>query len=164
MSKYLQTMISPQGEMVITASDRGITSIAFADQIKEEILSTAYANEPSDLTQAACEQLTAYFSKQLTHFSLPLDAKGTHFQQAVWAALALIDYGDTKSYQDIANAIGNPKAVRAVGLANGKNPIAIVVPCHRVIGKNNRLTGYAGGVDKKQYLLKLEGAQGVLWD
>lgn len=160
MSKYLQTVMSPQGKLVITASDKGITSIVFAHQT-EEALRAGHANE---LTQAACEQLTAYFSKQLTRFSLPLDAKGTHFQQTVWAALASIEYGNTKSYQDIANAIGNPKAVRAVGLANGKNPIAIVVPCHRVIGKNNRLTGYAGGVDKKQYLLKLEGAQGVLWD
>ena len=160
MDKYLQTMMSPQGKLMITASDKGITSIVFAHQT-EEALRAEHANE---LTQAACAQLTAYFSKQLTRFSLPLDAKGTHFQQTVWAALASIEYGNTKSYQDIANAIGNPKAVRAVGLANGKNPIAIVVPCHRVIGKNNRLIGYAGGVDKKQYLLKLEGAQGVLWD
>jgi methylated-DNA-[protein]-cysteine S-methyltransferase len=160
VDKYLQTMMSPQGKLLITASEKGVTSITFADQT-EEALRTGHANE---LTQAACEQLTAYFSKQLTRFSLPLDAKGTHFQQTVWAALASIEYGNTKSYQDIANAIDNPKAVRAVGLANGKNPIAIVVPCHRVIGKNNRLTGYAGGVDKKQYLLKLEGAQGVLWD
>lgn len=163
MGKYLQTMMSPQGELVITASDRGITSIAFVGQ-SEDIVRKAYAGEPNVFTQAACEQLTAYFSKQLTHFSLPLDVKGTDFQQAVWGVLTSIAYGATKSYQDIANAIGNPKAVRAVGLANGKNPIAIVVPCHRVIGKNNRLTGYAGGVDKKQYLLKLEGAQGVLWD
>jgi len=160
VDKYLQTMMSPQGKLMITASDKGITSIVFARQT-EEALRAKHANE---LTQAACAQLTAYFSKQLTRFSLPLDAQGTHFQQTVWAALASIEYGNTKSYQDIANAIGNPKAVRAVGLANGKNPIAIVVPCHRVIGKNNRLIGYAGGVDKKQYLLKLEGAQGVLWD
>ena len=163
MSKYLQTMTSPQGKLAITASDKGITSIAFIHQ-EDASFETAPANKPNALTQSACEQLTAYFSKQLTQFSLPLDAKGTHFQQAVWTALMSIAYGATKSYQDIANAIGNPKAVRAVGLANGKNPIAIVVPCHRVIGKNSRLTGYAGGLDKKQYLLKLEGAQGVLWD
>ncbi|HBL20422.1 MAG TPA: cysteine methyltransferase, partial [Alteromonas mediterranea] len=81
----------------------------------------------------------------------------------VWTALLQVQYGDTASYLDIAKTIGNPKAVRAVGMANGRNPIAIVVPCHRIIGSNKTLTGYAGGLSRKQYLLNLEGAQGVLW-
>ena len=113
--------------------------------------------------QEACKQLNGYFSGTLTQFDLPLAAKGTPFQHQVWQALGEIKYGDTASYADIANAIENPKAVRAVGMANGKNPIAIVVPCHRVIGSNNTLTGYAGGLSRKQFLLNLEGAQGVLW-
>lgn len=89
-------------------------------------------------------------------FQLPLAAKGTEFQQQVWQALKTIPYGETWSYQQLAEAIGNPKAVRAVGLANGKNPISVIVPCHRVIGKKGKLTGYAGGLDRKAALLKLE--------
>lgn len=89
---------------------------------------------------------------------MPLAAKGTPFQMQVWQALTTIPYGETWSYQDLANAIGNPKAVRAVGLANGKNPISVIVPCHRVIGKNGKLTGYAGGVERKKKLLSLEQA------
>jgi len=102
--------------------------------------------------------------KSVTETNMPIDVKGTEFQTSVWKALQNIPYGQTVSYLDIAKTIGNPKAVRAVGLANGKNPIAIVVPCHRVIGSNRTLTGYAGGLARKQFLLNLEGAQGGLWD
>lgn len=115
------------------------------------------------ITDEACRQLEAYFDGQLHEFDLPLAPKGTEFQNQVWRALQQVKYGETASYLDIAKAIGNPKAVRAVGMANGRNPIAIVVPCHRIIGSNRTLTGYAGGLPRKQYLLNLEGAQGVLW-
>jgi methylated-DNA-[protein]-cysteine S-methyltransferase len=101
-------------------------------------------------------QLEEYFAGLRNEFDLPLAAAGTDFQTQVWHALTTIPYGETWSYQELANAIGNPKAVRAVGLANGKNPISIVVPCHRVIGKSGKLTGYAGGVERKQRLLALE--------
>ncbi|PFG58622.1 methylated-DNA-[protein]-cysteine S-methyltransferase [Vibrio sp. ES.051] len=101
-------------------------------------------------------QLNEYFCGLRNEFDLPLAATGTDFQNQVWLALTTIPYGETWSYQDLANAIGNPKAVRAVGLANGKNPLSIVVPCHRVIGKSGKLTGYAGGLECKQRLLALE--------
>jgi methylated-DNA-[protein]-cysteine S-methyltransferase len=100
--------------------------------------------------------LSEYFAQKRKHFQLPLAAKGTNFQQGVWAALCNIEYGQTASYLDIATNVGNPKACRAVGAANGKNPIAIVVPCHRIIGSNGTLTGYAGGMNRKSYLLALE--------
>ncbi|MDK9759604.1 methylated-DNA--[protein]-cysteine S-methyltransferase, partial [Vibrio sp. D173a] len=101
-------------------------------------------------------QLDGYFSGKLNNFSIPVAAEGTPFQQSVWQALMRIPFGETWSYQQLADEIGNPKAVRAVGLANGKNPVSIIVPCHRVIGKNGKLTGYAGGVERKSALLKLE--------
>ena len=105
----------------------------------------------------AIEQLNRYFSGETIQFSVPIAAKGTPFQQSVWQALTTIPYGETWSYAQLADAIGNPKAVRAVGLANGKNPVSVIVPCHRVIGKNGKLTGYAGGVERKQRLLVIEG-------
>ena len=108
-------------------------------------------------------QLKAYFSGKLRSFDVPVQGAGTDFQQEVWRALLDVPYGETRSYGEIANSIGNPKAVRAVGAANGRNPIAIVVPCHRVIGSDGTLTGFGGGLPRKQYLLNLEGAgQGEL--
>ena len=102
------------------------------------------------------EQFTAYFAGKLQQFDLPMAAKGTPFQQTVWNALCDIPYGETVSYLEIAQAIGNPKAVRAVGAANGRNPLSIIVPCHRVIGRCGDLTGYAGGIPIKRWLLALE--------
>jgi O-6-methylguanine DNA methyltransferase len=137
--------------MAISADEEGITSIRFVSE------STAEAS-PSDLTQACCEQLEAYFEGRLTTFSVPLNPSGTAFQQQVWRQLQTIPYGHTISYGDIADGIGKPTASRAVGMANGKNPLTIIVPCHRVIGSNGKLTGYAGGLTRKQFLLALEGA------
>lgn len=102
------------------------------------------------------EQFAAYFAGSLQQFDLPLAARGTPFQQAVWHALGDIPYGETVSYLEIAQAIGNPKSVRAVGAANGRNPLSIIVPCHRVIGRSGELTGYAGGIPIKRWLLELE--------
>jgi methylated-DNA-[protein]-cysteine S-methyltransferase len=103
-------------------------------------------------------QLRRYFERDLRAVRLPLDLQGTPFQLDVWNALCAIPYGETRSYGDLARTIGRPAAVRAVGLANGRNPVSIIVPCHRVIGSNGSLTGYGGGLDRKKYLLDLEAA------
>ena len=121
-------------------------------QPKEEI----YQETP--VIKEAFRQLSEYFSGNRKTFNLPLLLKGTDFQKQVWQALLKIPFGETRSYKQIAEAIGNPKAVRAVGMANNKNPLLIVVPCHRVIGANGKLVGYAVGLDKKEYLLRLEGS------
>ena len=109
-------------------------------------------------TRPCVKQLEEYFAGERRRFDLPLDLRGTDFQQRCWQALLKIPYGETRSYADIARAIGQPSAVRAVGLANGQNPVAIVVPCHRVIGSDGSLTGYGGGLEIKRKLLELEGA------
>ena len=111
---------------------------------------------PEGLLAEAVRQLHAYFAGELRDFDLPLELEGTDFQLRVWNALRTIGYGETRSYAEIAGAIGAPKAVRAVGAANGRNPVSIVVPCHRVIGANGRLTGYGGGLPLKKRLLDME--------
>ena len=110
----------------------------------------------TELIKESYRQLTEYLSGKRKEFNLPLLLKGTSFQKQVWEELMNIPFGETRSYKQIAEAIGNPKAVRAVGMANNKNPLLIVVPCHRVIGANGKLVGYAVGLDKKEFLLKLE--------
>ena len=144
-SSYFQT---PIGILEVLASKEAILSILFVDHMGESF--------PNKVTKKAQQQLEEYFQGTRREFDLPLDAGGTKFQQSVWHKLTKIEYGTNCSYRDIANAIDNPKAVRAVGSANGKNPMTIVVPCHRVIGTNGSLTGYAFGVDKKAWLLKHE--------
>lgn len=148
MTIYKETLQSPIGELEITAAETGIQSIYFVDQASKPA--------PNPLTQMAVEQLEEYFSGQRTDFDLPLAPIGTAFQQRVWQRLCMINYGDTCSYTDIANAINKPKAVRAVGAANGRNPLTIVVPCHRVVGRDGSLTGYAFGIQRKAWLLKHE--------
>lgn len=146
---------SPHGQMTLQANEDGLLGAWFAIQTTQpQDLGTYSDNHP--ILSEAVRQLEEYFSGKRTQFALPLAAKGTAFQQAVWQALCRIPFGETRSYQQLADEIGNPKAVRAVGLANGKNPISVIVPCHRVIGKNGQLTGYAGGVETKQRLLELE--------
>jgi len=112
--------------------------------------------QETSLIQEAFRQLTEYLKGKRKAFELPLNPKGTDFQKRVWRALCEIPYGETRSYKQIAEAIGNPKAVRAVGMANNRNPITIVVPCHRVIGANGKLVGYGGGLEMKEFLLRLE--------
>jgi methylated-DNA-[protein]-cysteine S-methyltransferase len=119
-------------------------------------------NEQPVVRETLC-QLAAYFAGELRDFNLPLDPKGTDFQVAVWKALLAIPYGETRSYRDIASAIGKPAAVRAVGTANGSNPIAIIVPCHRVIGSSGKLVGYGGGLPMKRMLLDLETEHAYLF-
>ncbi len=148
---------SPYGQMTLQANEDGLLGAWFEIQTTQPQELGIYSDNHPILSEAVC-QLEEYFSGKRTQFELPLAAKGTAFQQAVWQALCRIPFGETWSYQQLADEIGNPKAVRAVGLANGKNPISVIVPCHRVIGKNGRLTGYAGGVETKQRLLELEKA------
>jgi len=148
-NNYIDSIQTPIGILEVTASVDAIVSVYFVDKAQ-----TVCAN---DITQQAISQLREYFNGERLSFSLPLSAKGSDFQQQVWQALTTIEYGHTCSYADIASQINNPKGVRAVGLANSKNPMTVIVPCHRVIGKNGNLTGYAGGVDRKAWLLKHEG-------
>lgn len=159
---FQQAIVSPLGPLIITSrrdlNERNIKGVGEAITAIDFVAEPDALAAPSALTEQAAKQLEAYFAGQLTQFDLPLAAAGTEFQQQVWQALCTIPYGTTVSYQTIANSIAKPKAVRAVGMANSRNPIAIVIPCHRVIGANGTLTGYAGGLDKKEALLRLEGS------
>lgn len=145
---YVESIATPLGDLAIYASSTGVTRIRFVEELVE--------SKPNEVTQAAAQQLNAYFKGELQAFDLPLDAGGTAFQQEVWRALAAIPFGTTASYGEIAHQINRPKAARAVGAANGQNPIPIVVPCHRVIGATGQLTGFAYGVDRKSWLLNHE--------
>ncbi|NVD08703.1 methylated-DNA--[protein]-cysteine S-methyltransferase [Vibrio sp. JPW-9-11-11] len=152
---YYCEYASPLGDMTLQANEHGLLGAWFETHTTQPEKLGDYAPDNPILLQAV-QELQEYFTGQRQQFTLPLAAVGTPFQQQVWQALTQIPFGHTWSYQDIAEAIGKPKAVRAVGLANGKNPISIIVPCHRVIGKNGKLTGYAGGVERKAKLLALE--------
>lgn len=154
------TFDSPLGLMGVAANDAGLTYVHMG---VEEIPPEWGPEEATPVLAAAEEQLTAYFAGDLKEFDLPLGAVGTAFQQRVWAELVKIPYGQTWSYLEVAERLGDRKAVRAVGLANGRNPIAIVVPCHRVIGANGKLTGYAGGLWRKERLLSLERGEPALF-
>ena len=137
------------------ASERGLCGVYMEKHKKAPLTPTLWKENISRFT-AVIKQLHEYFSGDRRTFDLPLDLKGTPFQLQAWHALLEIPYGETLTYGEQAVAISNPKAVRAIGLANGKNPISIIVPCHRVIGKNGTLTGYGGGIERKKFLLQLE--------
>ena len=139
-------------DLRLTASDAGLRAIEFAPQEAP----SGRSNNSQPLLLETVRQLRAYFSGDLRRFDLPLDLAGTSFQQRVWLELLNIPYGETRSYSEIAREIGSPAAVRAVGAANGSNPIPIVVPCHRVIGASGKLVGYGGGLPLKRRLLALE--------
>ena len=148
MSEF--TMSSPIGYLTVTEQDDAITSIVFGG--------TADTIPATALLREAKQQLDEYFSGVRRAFDLPLAPRGTAFQRRVWTALESIPYGETRTYAQIASAVGSPKACRAVGMANHCNPLPIVVPCHRVIGSGGQLTGYAGGLNTKRFLLALEQA------
>lgn len=145
-------VMTPVGKMGIIEENDAITHLYFSDGSLPE----GAELKETELIKKAKTQLQEYFSGRRKNFDLPLEPSGTAFQQAVWQALCSIPYGETRSYKDIASQIGNPKACRAVGMANNRNPIAIVVPCHRVIGANGKMVGYAGGLSVKEHLLQLE--------
>ncbi|MCV7102936.1 methylated-DNA--[protein]-cysteine S-methyltransferase [Mycobacterium palustre] len=153
MIRY-RTIDSPIGPLTLAGRGSVLTNLRMVDQTYEP--SRAGWSPDPDAFADAVDQLRAYFAGELTDFDIELDFAGTGFQRRVWEALLTIPYGETRSYGEIARQIGAPGSARAVGLANGHNPIAIVVPCHRVIGAGGSLTGYGGGLDRKRALLDLE--------
>ena len=163
MKIYISQYDSPLGRIFLASSDEGLVQVGLST--REKFSSEISRKHPSAelikddrKNQSVISQLDEYFQGKRKDFSLPILFDGTLFQKKVWQALTKIPYGQTVTYKDIAVKIGNPKAVRAVGNANNRNPLGIVVPCHRVIGTNGKLVGYGGGLDMKEKLLKLEGA------
>lgn len=148
---YIDFIDTPIGFLWIEADDRGLNALSFEETKPTHL-------RANSVTEHAKRELTEYFAGKRHEFTVPLAAKGTDFQTQVWEQLSQIPFGKTCSYLDIATAIGNVKACRAVGAANGKNPIPVIVPCHRVIGSNQKLTGFAGGLGRKAWLLKHENA------
>lgn len=148
MTLYYDSLDTPLGLMEIAACESTVKSIHFVQATQSK--------NGNSVTSLVKLQLQEYFEGKRTQFDLPLGAQGTEFQKRVWSELVNIGFGETCTYGDIAKQINNPKGMRAVGLANGKNPLTIVVPCHRVIGANGKLTGYASGTDKKAWLLNHE--------
>ena len=149
---------SPVGDLLLAADDSALTGVYFAgcDHVPGE--SKQWTHDPRHpVLQSATKQLAEYFAGKRTAFSVPLRLSGTNFQKKVWQEIARIPYGKTVSYSDLAQRAGAPEAVRAAGTATGRNPLSIIIPCHRVIGKNGSLCGFAGGLERKRYLHKLEG-------
>ena len=151
---YYTFVDSPVGSLLLTGKTY-LETLDFPAGKTRKDPKADWVHDPTRFKEAS-DQLKAYFKGELKTFDLDLDLKGTEFQKKVWQALTAIPYGKTTSYGELARQIGNPKASRAVGMANGKNPVAVIIPCHRVIGKNGKLTGFGGGLDTKAYLLDLE--------
>ena len=147
---FCQSFQSPMGWISVECTEDAVVRISFVDQSPQQ--------HPSDLTEETVNQLKAYFDGSLHDFNLPLEPDGSPFQLSIWRMLQEIPFGTTTSYGKLAEQAGDPNLSRAIGLANGKNPIAVVIPCHRVIGADGSLTGHAGGLWRKEYLLKHEGA------
>jgi methylated-DNA-[protein]-cysteine S-methyltransferase len=145
---------SPIGTLTLTSSGSALTRLSIADA--DDIGDTHVPAEADAILAAAREQLDAYFDMRLMQFDLPLEPRGTEFQRRVWESLRVIPFGETISYAELARRVDNPKAVRAVGAANGRNPLMIIVPCHRVIGADGSLTGFGGGIERKRWLLDHE--------
>jgi len=155
MTINYQYFKSPIGQLRLVSNGSSLTAIEFEHRQQGKPEGEPFADQ---VLEQCARQLDQYFSGQRRVFDLPLAAVGTDFQREVWGALRDIPYGTSCSYADIARVIGRPKAVRAVGTANGRNPLPVVVPCHRVVGKDGSLTGFAGGLELKRQLLELEGA------
>lgn len=150
MKTYCHT---PVGWLALTASDQALVRIRFLETKPDN-----YPQRSNPVIQEVKLQLTEYFQGNLQQFSIPLQPEGSDFQQSVWQELRDIPYGETSTYGALARQLGDPKKMRAVGRANGQNPIPIIIPCHRVIGADGKLTGYGGGIARKRWLLKHEGA------
>ncbi len=151
---------SPVGRLTLVATDEGLAAILWeTDRSSRVRLSIEAQDDGHPVLVETERQLREYFAGQRKEFALTLDVAGTPFQRKVWNALLTIPFGETRSYGEIARQIGNPGAMRAVGAANGRNPVSIVAPCHRVIGSTGKLTGFAGGIDTKAQLLALEGVK-----
>lgn len=157
MEYFYKKMFSPVGELTLIAGIKGLSAVLWEDDDPDRIrIKTSVEHKDYPVLLETERQLTTYFEKKQTRFSLQLDFNGTAFQQKVWEALLTIPFGETRTYGQIARQIGSPDAVRAVGGAANKNPISIIVPCHRVIGHSGKLTGFAGGLENKSLLLHLE--------
>ena len=162
MSYVLKAMESPVGKLTLVGSDRGLAAVLWEDDDPSRVrLGTPKEDAGHPLLVQAQRQLEEYFAGKRRRFTVKLDPAGTPFQNQVWDALRTIPFGETRSYGEIADQIGRRKAVRAVGAANGRNPLSIIVPCHRVIGADGNLTGFAGGLKVKARLLALESASGL---
>ncbi len=163
MTHVYKKMASPVGELTLVAGAQGLAAILWENDDPTRVpLGEMTEDEHNAVLSDTAKQLRDYFDGRLEKFSVALDFTGTDFQKEVWNALLTIPFGETRSYAQIARQIGKPLAVRAVGAANGRNPISIIAPCHRVIGANGKLTGFAGGIEAKAYLLALESRQSAL--
>ncbi|MEM7112444.1 MAG: methylated-DNA--[protein]-cysteine S-methyltransferase [Chloroflexota bacterium] len=151
MTQFRAYYESPVGLVEVSGTETAVQTLYFVDAPADDAISHPILDE-------AIRQLAQYFGKERRDFDLPLAPSGTPFQQSVWSELLSIPYGRVLSYMDIANTLEKPKAVRAVGSANGRNPISVIIPCHRVIGSNSKLTGYGGGLWRKEWLLRHEGS------
>jgi methylated-DNA-[protein]-cysteine S-methyltransferase len=148
---------SPVGKLTLVASDKGLVAVLWENDKPNRVRLGELVEEDSHSVLIEAErQLKEYFTGKRGTFSVPLDIRGTSFQRSVWEALLAIPFGETKTYGQLAKQLGNPQATRAVGAANGRNPISIIVPCHRVIGSSGKLTGFAGGLENKERLLNME--------
>ena len=157
MTHAFKTIWSPVGELTLVADDRGLAAILWQDDRPGRVRLGALVEKTDHPVLLETErQLGEYFAGERRSFDVPLSFAGTDFQKRVWAALLAIPFGETRSYGEIAHQLGAPGASRAVGAANGRNPISIIAPCHRVVGSNGKLTGFAGGLDAKAFLLALE--------
>ncbi|ATZ64961.1 MULTISPECIES: methylated-DNA--[protein]-cysteine S-methyltransferase [Acinetobacter] len=157
MQLSFMEMNSPVGKLKLVAHDQALVAVLWENENPKRVrLAQLIENKNHPVLLETQQQLNEYFQGHRTQFDLALDFAGTEFQQKVWQALLTIPFGETRSYKQIAEQIGNVKAVRAVGAANGKNPISIIAPCHRVVGANGKLVGFAGGLENKDVLLKLE--------
>jgi O-6-methylguanine DNA methyltransferase len=156
MANYFKTMDSPIGVLMLGSDERQLKSISFDGEYLED---ESYI---PDVLIAAQKQLEEYFAGSRQIFDLPIDPDGTEFQRRVWKQVAAVSYGSTKSYVEIACEVKSENSCRAVGMANGKNPIPIIIPCHRIIGHNGKLTGYAGGLERKKWLLLHEQNHSVI--
>lgn len=157
MGLHFKFIDSPVGKLKLVASDRGLVAILWPDENPRRVrLADLTENPRHPILTKTESQLAEYFSGTRQQFDLPLDPRGTPFQRAVWDALLAIPYGETRTYGQLARQLGNPNATRAVGAANGRNPLSIVAPCHRVVGSTGELRGFAGGLETKSFLLELE--------
>ncbi len=164
MSLSYKIVASPIGPLKLVASDTGLVAILWENDSPRRVRLSELVERPGHAILTRTEkELDEYFAGKRDAFTVPLDMRGTQFQKQVWEALLRIPFGETRTYGQLANQLGNPKATRAVGTANDRNPLAILVPCHRVIGFSGKLTGFAGGLDAKAYLLRLEGREEMLF-
>lgn len=160
MQLSYQFLDSPVGQLKLVAHETALVAVLWENENPNRVRLAALVEDlQHPILLKTAQQLNEYFAGKRQQFDLPLDFEGTAFQQQVWRALLTIPFGETRSYKQIAEQIGNVKAVRAVGAANGKNPISIIAPCHRVVGVNGKLVGFAGGLENKEILLKIEKLQ-----